>query len=172
MKKSSRRSLLVPFVLSLCCCAKSTPGPDSGTAASRVQAPMVVTWEQLELSSSKVRLMAHIKRLAPMQAPVNVRIDVPAIARMTIGRTSFDLPANTAADELNEPVELTYPQMPVGDLVLRVTAVGQGGGAVAVVPYRFGRAPVEQTAPTADGPSVIRNGRDLGPSIPLDKNQE
>ena len=166
MKMPSMRSLLVPCALILCCCAKSSPGPDSGPSASWVQAPMMVTWEQLELSSSKVRLMAHIKRLAPMPAPLNVRIEVPVIARMTIGRTAFELPPNAAADEVNEPVELTYPQMPVGDLLLRVSAVGQGGGAVAAVSYRFGRPPLDQAPPTADGPQVTRNGRDL------DKKQE
>lgn len=159
-------------VLMIAGCAKSTPGPDSGTAASRVQAPMVVTWEQLELSSSKVRLMAHIKRFAPMPVPLNVRIDLPEIAKMTIGRSSFEVPANSAADEVTEPVELTYSQMPVGDVVIHVTAVGPGGGVNAAVPYRFGRAEPEVVAPKADGPELIKNGRNLGSSISLDKRQE
>ncbi len=159
-------------VLIISACAKSTPGPDSGTAASRVQAPMVVTWEQLELSSTRVRLMAHIKRFAPMPVALSVRIEAPAIAKMTIGRSSFEVPANSSADEVTEPVELTYAQMPVGDVVIRVTGAGQGGGVNAAVAYRFGRAEPEVATPKADGPELIKNGRNLGPSIPLDKRQE
>ena len=133
---------------------------------------MVVTWEQLELSSSKVRLLAHIKRFAPMPVLLNVRIEVPAIAKVTIGRTAFEVPANSVADEVTEPFELTYAQMPVGDVVIRVTGVGQGGGLNAAVPYRFGRTVPDELAPRADGPEVIKNGRNWGPSISLDKKHE
>jgi hypothetical protein len=133
-----------------------------------VQSPLSVTWEQLELSASKVRLLAHVKRLAPINAPMTVKFEVPPMARMTLGRTSFEVQANSAADELTEPIELTYSQLPVQDLVARVTASGAGGGVNYAVPYRFGRTAATAASPKIDGPAVIFNGRPMGQSISLD----
>jgi len=154
-------------------CAKPSPVPDSGSSATaRLQSPITVTWEQLELSASKVRLMAHIKRVGPMNVPLAVRIELPPGARMTIGKTSFELSPNAAADEVFEPVELAYGQLPMHDLVLHVTGGGAGGGVSYAVPYRFGRTAPEQVAPKAHGPSQIINGRDMGKAISLDPKQE
>ena len=167
------RLTAVLVVLTLCSCAKPSPVPDSGSGATtRLQSPITVTWEQLELSASKVRLMAHIKRMGPLGVPLAVRIELPPNARMTIGKTSFELAPNAAADEVLEPVELTYGQLPMHDVVLHVTGGGQGGGVSYAVPYRFGRSAPELAAPKADGPSQVINGRDLGKSISLDPKQE
>jgi hypothetical protein len=136
------RSLWVLYAVVSSSCAKPTAPP--AAAVSHAQLPLTVTWEQLELSTTKLRMRAHIKRIAPIAAPLSIQIEVPSMARMTVGRTMFDVPANVAADELVEPVELTYTQLPVQDVVLRVTASNAGGGFKAAVPYRFGRiAPVE-----------------------------
>ncbi len=159
----------VVFVSFAGCMRPVTPATEAPSGpTSRLGSPISVTWEQLELSTTRLRARAHIKRLAAM-GPLAVRIEVPSMARMTIGRTLIDVPANSAADEITESIELTYGQVPVQDLVLHVSGGGQAGGVSYAVPYRFGRVLPVESRPTADGPKVIINGRNLGPSIPLEK---
>ncbi len=158
-------------------CTKSTTPPLAPNAeapaptTTRLAAPVTVKWEKLELTASKARLMARINRNVALNTPVTVRIEVPANANMVIGRTSFELPANSLPSEFVEPVELHYGQLPVQDAVLHVKAGGPSGGFSYDVPFRFGRAAPGAEAPVPSGEHVINNGKDLGPAIPLDAKQ-
>ncbi len=162
------------LVVLLAACAKPSPVPAAENTAptARLQSPITVTWEQLELTTSKARVMLHIKRLAPMGVPLEVKVEVPSMARMTIGKTSFELSPNAAADERLEAIELTYGQLPVQDLVVHVKGVGQGSGVSHALPYRSGRVGPQVAVPTADGPSQVINGKDLGKTISLDPKHE
>lgn len=134
-------------VLLVCSCTKPPSVPDSGSGVTpRLQARLSVSWEPLELRTSKARVMAHLKRLGPTGA-LSVRIEVPPMARMTMGRTMFDVPANTSPDEVLEPIEVTYDQLPVQDLVLHVTGTGPNSDLSYAVPYRFGRTAATQPKP-------------------------
>ena len=166
-----RRLLVAVCALWFSSCSK--PSESAKPAVTQqLQSPITVTWEQLALSSTKARLFAHINRLGPLGMPLKVRIEVPENAKLTIGRTSFELPVTSAAAEHLEPIELTYEQLPVRDVVLHVSGTGAGGGVSYAVPYRFGRTAATAASPTADGPAVIIKGRDLGPSIQLDPTQK
>lgn len=167
-----RVSAAAMCVLSLISCSKTQSEDPAPAPTQQLQSPITVTWEQAALSSTKARLFAHINRLGPLGIPLTVRIEVPPQAMLTIGRTTFELPVASAAAEHIEPIELTYSQLPVNDVVLHVTGTGVGGGVNYAVPYRFGRTAATHASPKAEGPTVIIKGRDLGPSIQLDKKQE
>ena len=157
----------VVFVSFAGCMRPVTPATEAPSGpTSRLGSPISVTWEQLELSTTRLRARAHIKRLAAM-GPLAVRIEVPSMARMTIGRTLIDVPATSAADEITESIELTYGQVPVQDLVLHVSGGGQAGGVSYAVPYRFGRPPPEERGPAATGVAPMKGGKSFGPSVPL-----
>lgn len=135
-----------------------SPGPS---------APITVTWEVIELTDTHAAVIAHIKRLAVVPYPLSVRIEVPAGATVSSGRTSFDVLRNEAPDEVSEKFEVTYPRRPANDLMLRVSGGTRAGGVSAAVPYRFGRSEPKTQPVAPEGDSVVINGRDLGPSVPL-----
>ena len=135
-----------------------SPGPS---------APITVTWEVVEVTATHAAVVAHIKRLVAVPYPLSVRVEVPAGATLTAGRASFDVLPNEAPDEVTEPFEVTYARQPANALMLRVSGGTRAGGVSAAVPYRFGRSEPKTQPVAPEGESVIINGRDLGPSVPL-----
>ena len=146
----------------------AVPAAPAEPSTSRLQAPLSASWEQRSLTSGGASLVAHVKRIAPMNMKVLVRIEVPAGAKLTTGRPQFVLPENAEASEVTEPVELTFDPVPAGDLMLRVDSESQEAGFHFFTAYRFGRAaPALPTAVQPEGPPVKKGDRNLGSSVPI-----
>ena len=152
------RTMLVVMLLGVGCRATTPQGPN---------APVSVAWVVVAQTATGARLEAHIRRAAPVPYPLGVTLEVPEGVTVLSGHTAFDVPANASADEVVEPLELTYAHVPAKDLLLRLVGGTRAIGVSAAVPYRFGRASptLQHVAPS--GESVVINGRDLGPSISL-----
>ncbi|MBL9039092.1 MAG: hypothetical protein JNG84_11290 [Archangium sp.] len=113
------------------------PEPPPKPLAEQLQGAVSASWQPLEVTGTHARLLMHVKRTALLTTPVTVRVELPPGATMRVGRTYIELPAGVA--ELNEPVEISYAQLPMHELVLTVTGTKDATTASTQARHRLGR---------------------------------
>lgn len=162
-------SMLV--VLGACTTPPVSPVPERPRQLSeptvRAESPLKVRWEQVSLTPTSARLVAHVERVNALPVPLMMRVEAPAGVTLEQGRAKVELPANDAATDVTETFTLSFTKLPETDLVLLVDGDNQAMGFHYKAVYRFGRAePVEQP-PAATGPALYRGGKSFGNSVPL-----
>lgn len=142
--------------------------PPPAPPSDRAQLPVRVTWEERSRGPNEAVVIAKLERLVPIDTPFTVRVEVPAGAKVTHGRTSFTVLPNTEALTVTEELTFAYEATPADDAMLLVDADTGAMGFHFKVPWRFGRPAPAELQPKLTGPALKKGDRNFGPSIPLD----
>lgn len=151
-------------------CANSTPAPDAARPLDttvRMQSPIRVTWEEVSRTDTGAVVLAKIERLNHLDMPFLMTVDLPAGVKLLDGRTQLTLLPNTEPVLVTEQLTLAFDALPAGDALLKLDGDSGAMGFHYKVPYRFGRAALEEQGPAATGPAPTKGGKSFGPSIPL-----
>lgn len=146
------------------------------TAAAKVETtvqpefPLTVSLDEVSRTEHSATVLAHLRRRTAIPVAYTVRLELPAGVRFEAGRPKFEVPPNTAADEVTERYTLLFEQLPTVDATLLVDGDSAGLGSHAKVPYRFGRPAPPEPNVSATGPAGAgKSGTISGPSIPLQR---
>lgn len=143
------------------------PAPVPVTESGGPKTPLSVSWSEKQLSPHSAVVEARVQYNGPFDMPLHLVVQVPAGATLAKGEATLDVPAQPTATTVSNVYELTFDQVPAGDLVLVADAKSPVTGVHATSVYRFGRAAPAVQLPQANGPDVKFNGLDLGHSVPL-----
>ncbi|MBE2253931.1 MAG: hypothetical protein IAE78_30665 [Myxococcus sp.] len=121
-----------------------TPPP---VPVAREQAPVApprvsATWLQQKLTPTQMELAARLE-YGPSASSITVQLELPPGLQVTRGRTYFTLAPTSEPKSHVESLSLVSQALPVGDLVMVVTAPG----LTVREPYRFGRPGPPPPAP-------------------------
>ncbi|NVJ05400.1 hypothetical protein HUW63_09155 [Myxococcus sp. AM001] len=130
-------------------------GPGAGLTA-RLPSPLRVSWTVVASSPGQVWLVAEVERRAGFEAPVEVRLSLPAGATLTEGAAAFTVPAGvgTGARSVTYGVAFEAGTPPSEDLVLVAHAEGASFGVHAEARHRFGRTLALEPQPMPTGPEL------------------
>ena len=147
MSLRSAPSLLLLLLLAAC-------APELRSApTSRMGAPLALTWTQEGTEAQGLRLVARLEARAPLPAPVQLRLHLPAGVRLLEGPdASTRVQAQGSAQELR--YLLALDAVPRADLVLEARVEAPGFGARARAHYAFGREAALQLRARPAGPPL------------------
>jgi hypothetical protein len=168
------RTLLIASLAVLAACAnpqpassEPKPAPSAAVAPSGPKTPLSVSWNERQLSPHSAVLEARAQYNGPFDMPLHLVVQVPAGATLTKGEPQLDVPPQVTATTVVYVYEVSFEQVPAGDLVLVADAKSQVTGVHATSAYRFGRPAPQAQVPQANGPDLKMNGVDFGHAIPL-----
>ncbi|MFT3838252.1 MAG: hypothetical protein QM723_14815 [Myxococcaceae bacterium] len=170
------RTLLIVSFAVLAACAnpqpaaavsEPKPAPAPVVASGGPKTPLSVSWSEKQLSAHSAVVEARVQYNGPFDMPLHLAVQVPAGAALAKGEVTLDVPAQPTATTVVNVYEVTFEQVPAGDLVLVADAQSPVTGVHATSTYRFGRAAPAAQVPQANGPDVKLNGLDLGHAVPL-----
>ena len=126
---------VLPLLLVLTSCsAERLPPP-----TSRMGAPFTLAWTQEAAEDGGIRLVARVQAHAPLPAPVQLQLRLPAGVRLLEGPGTLTstVQAQGSVQELSYRLAVETP--PAEDLVLEARVESPGFGARAQARYGFGR---------------------------------
>lgn len=131
-----------------------------------VRAPIAAHWQTEPGDKNSAHLTAHIQRFSTINAPIDVRFEVPPGVKITPAAESFRIPAGGPV-ELVRGFEVTWAEPPATDLLLVVDSRASDFGLHAEDAFRFGR-PAPQPIRPERGPDCLKiNGRDFGHPVQM-----
>jgi hypothetical protein len=166
------KPVLAMMVVVLAACANSTPSPAESSRPQieptvRMESPVRVTWEEVSRTETQAVVLAKLERVNKLDMSFLMSVELPAGVKVLEGRTQLTLLPNTEAVMVTEKLVLAFESAPAEDAVLKLDGDSGAMGFHYKVPYRFGRPAPEERGPAATGVAPVRNGKSLGPSVPL-----
>lgn len=111
-----------------CSCAEKKETPIHPLEAPPLVRPLEATpgkvtasWQQVALSPQHTEVIAKID-YGPSASVITVQLELPNGVRVTHGRTFFELAPTPEPKTHVEPISISSDALPVGDVVLVVTA--------------------------------------------------
>ena len=136
-------------------------------ASSGAGAPMHVSWVVDRFDGHRASLRARVERVPSLALPLMLTVTVPPGAALVVGSRSVSLPPPSPNGPTEFTYELTYASTPSEDLLVAVDGESEAMGVHGRASFRFGRAEPETPVALPTGPSLILNGRNFGPSVPV-----
>lgn len=141
--------------------AKTNPSPEQ-----RPEAPAVVRWQQKSVDGGRLVLTAQVELRTRMPAPVQVRLEIPAGAKLVQGEPSFTIAPSEQPQLVEREYVFEVSGQPAEDLVLIADASTKAFGFHATDAYRFGRSETV-IRPNASGQDIRIGNKNLGGSVPM-----
>ncbi len=134
--------VVLALMIEGCSCTekKESPAPLAPAVVPALERPtpppgsVTATWQQVSLSPQRAEVVAKID-YGPSASPITVQLELPNGARVTHGRTFFELQPASERKTHVEPLSIASDALPVGDLVMVVT----GPSLTLREAYGFGR---------------------------------
>jgi len=146
------------------------PYPSNSPTCNGPKMPIKAMWNVMETptSGSLATLRFSIERKGYWPIPIKVRFEAPDEVAVLRGISSSELPANFEPKVQQYEFMVSIKQVPEKNFIAIIDSRNEGAGFHAEVPYRFGRSEPMQIIPQRNGPRVIFNGHDYGPSIMIE----
>ena len=166
MNKRFALLTVISILVSTCSTASRPPETPILVTPDAPQVPLFVRWKPVSDEGGRTVLDAMISRRSAFASTISVRLEIPDGLTLVDGEPQFAIDGSEVGDVTRRYI-FTYATAPIEDLVLIADVRGVGMGVHATDRFHFGVVEATRAAPVADGPHLILNGRDMGPSVPL-----
>ena len=147
--------------------AKHTTPDSFHSERERARVPLRAAWVVKAATLAELVLVARVERLAPLGAPLELFVEVPAQVTLISGAARETIPGSEATGALERELAFRIKGVPAGDIVLNARVEGEGFGMHAKDAYSFARVRAAPRSPRAGGTRLVLGGRDFGASVPL-----